>query len=171
MTFNTPPPPSPKKIEGINNWLKSKDTKTSQTHNTTTFDQINFSHENFRYLSVHFLLHVYMNKNLWQPDYVYFFVKKKLVISYSRYSSLLASLRKDSRGDHKNKLLRRGLLLKGDKKKPELVGQIGELLILEVRAGGKLWKNVRMERRIADSSFGSDGSSSIHCEWRKGQEG
>lgn len=95
---------------------------------------------------------------------MYFFVKKKLVISYSRYSSLLASLRKDSRGDHKNKLLRRGLLLKGDKKKPELVGQIGELLILEVRAGGKLWKNVRMERRIADSSFGSDGSSSIHCE-------
>lgn len=48
---------------------------------------------------------------------------------------------KNSQGDHKTKLLRRGLLLeRWQTKKLELVGKKGELLVLKVGVSGQLLK-------------------------------
>lgn len=66
---------------------------------------------------------------------------------------------KNSWGDHKKKLLRRGLLLEGDRQKLELVNEIGELLVLEVGAVEE-GRYGRQDLQIADPW--SNESGSIH---------
>lgn len=102
--------------------------------------------------SFHFYLHVYTIDLI---TYIYIYILFRN--SFSNYPIFSPIIIKNSRGDHKKKVLRRGLLLEGDKQKLELVGQIGKLLVLEDRAIEE-GRYGSQDLLIADPSSNESGS-------------